>query len=137
MKNIKIKSKEIETKPYPYNREEPKAIETKKKPFLPTARQLKSIELQLELKRRTLEDIAKECGISRMTLHRWRRDSDYQDFYMKRSWEVLREFTPTANKALENAIIKGDVSALKLFYQLTENIQEEINVTFAWGDDKR
>ena len=93
---------------------------------------LKSIELQLELKRKTLKDIAEECGITRMTLHRWRRNPEYQNLYMKRSWEVLREFTPMANKALQIAIIRGDVSALKLFYQLTENIREELNVTYSW-----
>lgn len=99
---------------------------------------LKTIELQLELKRHTLEEIAEICNIHRTTLHKWRRNPDYQDLYMKRSWEVLREFTPEANKALERAIKKGDVNALKLFYQLTENIREEVNVTFAWGsDDKR
>ena len=119
-------------------RKELKAITTKKKPFLPTAAMLKSIELQLELKKHTLEDIAKECGISKMTLYRFRRDPDYQDLYLKRSWEVLREFTPIAHKPLRLAILKQDVQALKLFYTLTESIREEINVTFAWGsDDKR
>ena len=127
----KIKAIEIVTE------ERPKAIETKKKPFLPSAKMLKSIELQLELKRHTLDEIAKECNISRMTLHRWRRDPDYQDLYIKRSWEVLREFTPTVNKALQIAILKHDVQAIKLFYQLTENIQEELRVTFGWGDDKK
>ncbi len=135
---IKIKNKNfIETKPYPYNREEPKAIETKKKPFLPTAAMLKSIELQLELKKHTLEEVARECGISKMTLFRWRKDLDYQNLYLKRSWEVLKEFTPIANKSLMIAILKQDVAALKLFYTLTENIQEELRVTFGWGDDKK
>lgn len=135
---IKIKNKNfIETKPYPYNREELKAIETKKKPFLPTAAMLKSIELQLELKKHTLEEVARECGISKMTLFRWRKDPDYQNLYLKRSWEVLKEFTPIANKSLMIAILKQDVAALKLFYTLTENIQEELRVTFGWGDDKK
>ncbi len=135
---IKIKNKNfIETKPYPYNREESKAIETKKKPFLPSAAMLKSIELQLELKKHTLEEVARECGISKMTLFRWRKDLDYQNLYLKRSWEVLKEFTPIANKSLMIAILKQDVAALKLFYTLTENIQEELRVTFGWGDDKK
>lgn len=126
----------IETKPYPY-REENKAIENKKKPFLPTVRMLKSIALKLELKYRTKEEICKDCGITKMTLYRWERTPGYQNIYMKRSWEVLREFTPEVNKSLMKAIRKNDVQAIKLFYQLTENIREEINVTFGWGDDKR
>ena len=119
------------------HKEEPKAIKTDKKPFLPSARMLKTIEMQLELKRRTLEDIAIECGVTRMTLYRWQRNSDYQDLYLKRSWEVLRAFTPIANKSLQIAILKQDVQALKLFYQLTENIRESMEITFSFGGDKR
>ena len=57
---------QIEIRPYPY-KEEPKAIETKK-PFLPTRAMLKTIEMKLELKRYTKEDICKACGITRQTL---------------------------------------------------------------------
>lgn len=108
-----------------------------RKPFMPTRAMLKSIEMKLELKRYTKEEIAEACGITRMTLHRWERNPDYIDLYMKRSWEVLREFTPTVNKALQVAIIKGDVQAIKLYYQLTENIREAMEVIFVFGGEKK
>jgi transcriptional regulator with XRE-family HTH domain len=116
--------------------EEAKAIETTKKPFLPTRAMLKTIEMKLELKRYTKEQIAEACGITRMTLHRWERNPDYQDLYMKRSWEVLRQFQPTVNKALQIAILKQDVQAIKLYYQLTENIREAMDITFTFGGNK-
>ena len=56
---------------------------------------------------------------------------------MNRSWEVLREFTPVVNKALQLAILKGDVQAIKLYYQLTENIREAMEVTFVFGGEKK
>ena len=133
---------QIEVKPYPYTEEpevigvEPKAITTSKKPFLPSARMLKTIEMQLELKRLTKAEICEACGITRQSLYRWERNPDYQDLYLKRSWEVLRQFTPTANKALEIAILKGDTQAMKLFYQLTENIRESMEIHFTFGGEK-
>ena len=108
-----------------------------KKPFQPSRAMLKSIEMKLELKRHTKEQICQACGITRQTLWRWERDPDYLDLYMKRSWEVLRQFQPTVNKALQIAILKGDTQAIKLYYQLTENIREAMEVTFVFGGDKR
>jgi len=122
---------QIEIRPYPY-KEEPKAIETKK-PFLPTRAMLKTIEMKLDLKRYTKEQICEDCGITRQTLYRWERNPDYQNLYMERSREVLRQFEPTVNKALQIAIMRGDVQAIKLFYQLFENIREETTVTFVFG----
>jgi DNA-binding XRE family transcriptional regulator len=115
--------------------EEPKAITTKK-PFLPTRAMLKSIEMRLELKHYTKEQIAEACGITRMTLHRWERNPDYQDLYMKRSWEVLRQFQPMVNKALQIAILKQDIRAIELYYKLTENIRESMEITFKFAGDK-
>lgn len=134
-----IMKNEIEVKPYPTEeiKEEIKAIKTNKKPFLPTRAMLKSIELKLDLRRYTKEEICKSCGIRRMTLYRWERNPDYLDLYMKRSWEVLRAYTPEVNKALQRAINKGDVQAMKMFYQLTENIREAMEITFSFGGDKR
>jgi len=85
------------------------------------------------LNRYTKEQICKSCGITRQTLYRWERNPDYQNLYMERSREVLRQFEPTVNKALQIAIMRGDVQAIKLFYQLFENIREETTVTFVFG----
>jgi len=133
MNDLKKKEEEIiDVEPV-----ETKAIKTTKKPFLPTRAMLKSIELKLDLRRYTKEEICKFCGIRRMTLYRWERNPDYLDLYMKRSWEVLRAYTPEVNKALQRAINKGDVQAMKMFYQLTENIREAMEVTFIFGGEKK
>lgn len=131
----KTEKGEIEIKPYPIEevKEEPKAIETSKKPFLPTGAMLKSMEMKLDLQKHTREEIAKACGIKRMTLFRWERNPNYQDLYMKRSWEVLRQFTPETNKSLQRAILRGDTQAMKIFYQLTENIREAMEIKFTFG----
>lgn len=127
---------ENEIEIYPIEKtEEPKAIATTKKPFLPSRAMLKTIEMKLELKRYTKPEICEACKISRQTLYRWERNPDYLDIYGKRSWEVLRAFTPTVNKALQLAVLKGDVQAIKLFYQLTENIREAMEVTFVFGGE--
>lgn len=110
---------------------EPKPV---KKPWQPSRAMLKSIQMKLELKRYTKEQICEACRISRQTLWRWERDPNYVNFYLERSREVLREFEPTVNKALQIAIIKGDTQAIKLYYQLIERVKEIGNVTFQFGD---
>ena len=128
---------EIEVIEIAKEKKEIKAIETKSE-WTPTARQLKSMHLFLDWsKRRKLEDIAKESGVSRMCYFRWRRNPDYIAYLQKLSTEKLKEFIPVAERSLMRLVAKEDVTAIKLFFEYVGRYRESVNVTFTFGGDKR
>ena len=120
-------------------KKEIKAIETKPE-FTPTARQLKTMGLFLDWSKRwKLEDIAKECKISRQCYFRWRRNPDYIAYLQKLSTEKLKEFNPIAERSLMRLVDKGDINAIKLYFEIIGRYKEAVDVTFTFGrsDDKR
>ncbi len=72
----------------------------------------------------TWEEIRAECGVSRATLSRWRKQPEFRNEVTKRSRLLVREHLPTAYQALILKVAKGDIPALKLFFELTGEIQE-------------
>jgi len=79
------------------------------------------IDLQLTS---TWEEIRAECGVSRATLSRWRKQPEFRNEITKRSRLLVREHLPTAYQALILKVAKGDIPALKLFFELTGEMQE-------------
>lgn len=72
----------------------------------------------------TWEEIRAECGVSRATLSRWRKQPEFRNEVTKRSRLLVREHLPTAYQALILKVAKGDIPALKLFFELTGEMQE-------------
>ena len=126
--------KEIEIKPI-----KQKAIETTKKTWVPTPKQRFSMELYLDwTKRLTLKEIAQRTGIQRITLYRWRRSPEYLEYLQELSNKKLKEAIPIAERALIRAVDKGDVQAIKLFFEYVGRYREEMDIHFSWGgDDKK
>jgi len=134
MNDLKKKEEEIiDVEP-----EEPKAIETEKDTWVPTPKQRYSMELYLDwTKKLTLKDIALKTGVKRMTLYRWRRNPNYINYLQKLSNKMLQEAIPIAEKALVREVNKGDVQAIKLFFEYVGRFREEMDIHFSWGDDKK
>lgn len=95
----------------------------------------KALELILKGERDT--KIANRLGISRMTLHRWRRDDVYfiealaerRSMMLEQATEGLMELTEMAIEAIRRALTEGDLKtqlqAAKLVLQMAEKAKEE------------
>jgi AcrR family transcriptional regulator len=70
-----------------------------------------AIELLAELKRLSREDIAKACGVSRMTLYRWEQRKDFRREYEKLVQAKLRGMFPRKS-AIVKLALKGDIDAV-------------------------
>ena len=70
------------------------------------------------------EQLRERIGCSRATLSRWRKQPAFRNEIIKRSRLVVREHLPTAYAALIAKVAKGDIPALKLFFELTGEMQE-------------
>lgn len=70
------------------------------------------------------EEIRAKVGVSRVTFYRWRRQPEFKNEVTKRSRLLVREHLPTAYQALILKVAKGDIPALKLFFELTGEMQE-------------
>ena len=68
--------------------------------------------------------LRERIGCSQATLSRWRKQPEFRNEIIKRSRLVVREHLPTAYAALIAKVAKGDIPALKLFFELTGELQE-------------
>lgn len=76
----------------------------------------------------------KELGIPSQTWAAWKRDPAFQDYLAKRAENLLGSNMDEAHRALIDAARRGDVSALKLYYEMTGRWSSktvgELNVEF-------
>ncbi|MFC7785675.1 phBC6A51 family helix-turn-helix protein [Rossellomorea sp. GCM10028870] len=57
------------------------------------------------------EEIAKECGVSRMQLFRWEKRKDFQREKDKRFKQKLDRMIPKKNRSYASLALSGDVKA--------------------------
>lgn len=67
--------------------------------------------------RRTDLVLARQLGVSNHTLTRWKKDDDFKALVLDYLDEVMRSHAPEITKALMNKAKRGDIGALRLYYQ--------------------
>lgn len=55
----------------------------------------------------TNDDVARECGIDRSTLYRWKQQKDFNDYMLSVAEELQRSFLPDAYSALRTILLTG------------------------------
>lgn len=79
-------------------------------------------------------EIAEKCKIARATLYKWLRDADFVDYLNKLIDDYTDSQTAEMWKALCNRAKKGDVQAIKLFFELKGKYKNQVemsgNITF-------
>jgi transposase-like protein len=70
----------------------------------------------------TWEQVAKKLGISRRQLYNWRQSPKIQEPIRKYSRDLLLSELPDVYKALVKKAKSGDCGAMKLYFEIVENI---------------
>ena len=84
-------------------------------------------------KKRSQKQIAGELGVSTRTLQRWQRKEGFWDIVDKSVKTVSDQALSSVWSALINKAVDGDVSAIRLYFQLrgelVEKRQEKLTVS--------
>ncbi|WP_179924524.1 phBC6A51 family helix-turn-helix protein [Priestia megaterium] len=108
--------------------------------------QLKAINLMVESEfasadKKTLEEIAEECGVSRITLYQWRKNPVFNQLLKAYSSQHLSSYRALADAQLLK-LIKGtsangipSIKSLELFYKLQQDLNGDKTVTLVSGDN--
>jgi transcriptional regulator with XRE-family HTH domain len=103
--------------------------------FEPSAEQIKFVELWLDYtKKRTLESIADEIGISYSTIWRWHQDKDFINWLNEKSDKMLRSALSRIHKSLIRKAELGDVSAIKLYLENLGEFVAKSEITVGWKE---
>jgi len=91
-----------------------------------TPKQLKAIELLAQPGEKTLDDIAQELDIDKVTLWRWRRVEAFQKAVTDLAYSCLKDQLPKVYKALADKAINGNVKAMELLLKYAGNFVEKV-----------
>ncbi|AEX84769.1 Terminase small subunit [Marinitoga phage MPV1] len=81
-------------------------------------KQLKAIEMLIDIEKDyTKRDIASLLQIDESTLYKWLRKEEFIEELNRQSEEFFKRSKNLVNKALLKKILKGDVSAMRLYYE--------------------
>ncbi|AJW76901.1 hypothetical protein X275_01270 [Marinitoga sp. 1197] len=81
-------------------------------------RQQRAIEMLLDIEKDyTKKEIAAKLGISETALYKWFKKEEFVEELNKQSEEFFKRSKNIVNKALLKKIMKGDVSAMRLYYE--------------------
>lgn len=58
----------------------------------------------------------------------WLRDPTFQAYLRARAEAAFSDLTPAAHTALQKAIVRGDMSAVKMFYEMTGKYTKNVNL---------
>ncbi|MHB8063524.1 MAG: phBC6A51 family helix-turn-helix protein [Ruminiclostridium sp.] len=93
----------------------------KSKEWKPHAKQVKMAELLLNPEdRRTKFDKCKEVGVTQKTLWQWMKDNRFVDYLNGQLEQYTNGELAGVWRALINQCMRGNVSAMKLFFELKE-----------------
>ena len=93
----------------------------KGKEWQPHAKQMKMAELLLNPEdRRTKQDKCKEVGITHKTLWKWMQDRRYVDYLNSQLDKYIKGEVAEVWRALIAQCKRGNVPAIKLFFEMTE-----------------
>lgn len=93
----------------------------KSKEWQPHAKQIKMVELLLNPEdRRTKEKKCEEVGIAFTTLWRWMKDERFVDYMNSQLEKYTNGELPEVWKALIAQCKRGNVTAIKLFFEMKE-----------------
>ena len=84
-------------------------------------RQVAMIYMMVDPALRNTSDTEKcrQLGISRVSLWKWKNNPVFLKYYHDCRYATIRTTGHLVDKALLNKCLKGDVAAMKLYYQLT------------------
>lgn len=81
-------------------------------------KQQKAIEMLLDIEKDyTKKEIAAKLGISETALYKWFKKEEFIEELNRQSEEFFKRSKNLVNKALLKKILKGDVSAMRLYYE--------------------
>lgn len=81
-------------------------------------KQLKAIEMLIDIEKDyTKRDIASLLKIDESTLYKWFKKEEFIEELNRQSEEFFKRSKNLVNKALLKKILKGDVSAMRLYYE--------------------
>jgi hypothetical protein len=93
----------------------------KSKEWRPHAKQIKMAELLLNPEdRRTKQEKCKEVGITPKTLWKWMKDKRYVEYVNSQLDQYTNSELAEVWKALINQCKRGNVQAIKLFFEMKE-----------------
>ena len=92
---------------------------------------LNAIELMALCHDMTDEQIAVECGVSRMTLHNWKKDPNFMDAVYERYMVEFGGELPSVLSAMVREAKAGNVQAGRLVLEHSGKLVKNINVTVA------
>jgi hypothetical protein len=100
------------------------------KPWMPQPKQIKMIELLIDLDdRRNKEEKCKEVGISRRTLYNWFQDANFVA-YMNNRLELSTDAELVDMwRSLKSVAKRGNVQALRTYFELKGKLRNQMEVT--------
>jgi len=104
-----------------------------------TSLQLKAIDLLANpYEHKTKVEIAKEVGVSAVTLWQWENLEGFNEAVYERAMFYLNARLPKILKSLGGTSEKGNVEAIKLALlhcgKLKEKVEQEVKVVISWDE---
>ena len=72
--------------------------------------------------------IAKQIGVSKDTVYKWTQDTDFINAFSNRAMELIKLKTPEVAAAVYESAKEGNVSAQRLFLEMSNNLNKTINI---------
>lgn len=83
---------------------------------------------------KTRKTVLRELGLNYQTVQAWGRDPAFQNYLRERAENLIPDAVPEAHIALMNNVMRGDMSAIKLVYEMngrwSSKTVGELNVEF-------
>lgn len=100
-----------------------------------TAEQLMYVNAILDTANpKTRKTVLRELGLNYQTVQAWGRDPAFQHYLRERAENLIPDAVPEAHIALMNNVMRGDMSAIKLVYEMngrwSSKTVGELNVEF-------
>lgn len=89
-----------------------------------------------------IDEVAEECGVSRQTIWKWKKDEQIWDRVYQLAYEMLNKNVPQVYGALSKKAIAGNTKAIELYlkflgmYVERTETKVEANVDFSDVSDK-
>ncbi|HJV46634.1 MAG TPA: phBC6A51 family helix-turn-helix protein [Bacillota bacterium] len=78
---------------------------------------------------KTMEQIAKECGVTVQTIYNWKNNDAFEAERVKQMLRNVLDDVPDVQKAMVNAAIKeGNAAAAKLIFQQAGMLTDKVEV---------